>query len=155
MVEFKQTETKKQSYLYIERTCSLDPADIAANMGACFAGVQTFMAEHKVKPMGAPMAVYPHFDAHSLTFRAGFPVSQKNAKLANGDVGADVLPASNVLTFTHVGPYYTLRNSYAEMMGYMQLHGLHMGGATWESYKTDPETTPEDQNVTVVSTVLA
>ena len=154
MTDFTITETKRRPYLYVERTTSLDPAEIAYAMGECFSQVAAFMADKKIKPTGPAMAVYPHFDAHSMTFRAGFPVSQGKAKLAEDSVKAGAVPKTRAISFRFVGPYAGLRTAYGEMMGHMQLNGLHLGSPTWEVYEVGPDDTTPDRYETVVYAAL-
>lgn len=155
MTDFTITETKRRPYLYVERTTSLDPNEIGQAMGDCLGQVGAFMAANKIKPTGPAMAVYPHFDAHSMTFRAGFPVSAAKAKLAGDGVAADAVPKTRAISFRHVGPYDGLRAAYAEMMGHMQLNGLHLGSPTWEIYEVGPDDATPDRYETVVYAALA
>jgi len=149
MLEFEMTDVEEMPYLYEERSCSMDPSDISAAMGETFQSVYGFMSGKQIAP-GAALSVYTTYDPEKMTFRAGFSVSPDDAAKAGGAVKADATPAGRVLTFTHVGPYAELRNSYAKMMTYMESNGLQPSAPSWEIYVNDPATTPSDKLETKV-----
>jgi effector-binding domain-containing protein len=60
-----------------------------------------------------------------------------------------------VLTFTHLGPYAGLRDSYGAMMGYLEENKLEMRAPTWEVYVNDPKEVPEEELRTDVFVSLA
>ncbi|MEM9617439.1 MAG: GyrI-like domain-containing protein [Pseudomonadota bacterium] len=155
MTEYKMVDVDETSYLFQERTCSMDPQDISATMGEVFQNVFAFVADRKIKSAHRPMSVYSTYDPQKMTFRAGFGVSADDASKADGDVKAATLPAGQVLHFTHVGPYAKLRDSYGEMMKYLEEKNLTVGAPTWEVYVDDPQTTPEEKLRTEVYVSLA
>ena len=155
MTEYKMVDVEKTPYLYQERTCSMDPQDISAAMGEVFQNVWAFIAEKKITPAGGPLSVYSTYDPQKMTFRSGFAVSADDAAKADGAVKAGTLPAGEVLHFTHVGPYAKLRDSYGEMMKYLEEKNLTVGAPTWEIYVDDPQTTPEEKLRTEIYVTLA
>lgn len=155
MLEFNQVDVEETPYLYEERTCSMDPGDISKTMGEAFHKVMMFMSENGIQTTGKVMAVYYAYDPQKMTFRAGFSVSPEDAAKAAGDIKADATPAGNALSFTHVGPYATLRDSYGKMMQHVEENGLALAAPTWEVYVNDPRTTPEEALRTDVFSALA
>lgn len=155
MLKFELTEVEETPYLYEERTCGMDPSDISAAMGEAFGTVMRFMGANGIEPAGAPMAVYYTYDPSKMTFRAGFAVSADDLEKAEAAVKGAVTPAGEALTFTHVGPYAELRNSYGVMMKHMEQNNLQLGAPTWEVYLNDPATTAEEQLETAVFVSLA
>lgn len=149
MLKFEMTDVDEMPYLYEERSCSMDPSDISAAMGETFQSVIGFMGGKQIAP-GAALSVYTTYDPETMTFRAGFSVSPDDAAKAEGAVKAATTPAGRVLTFTHVGPYAELRNSYAKMMTYMDSNGMKPAAPSWEIYVNDPATTPSDKLETKV-----
>jgi effector-binding domain-containing protein len=155
MPDFKIIEVEERPYLYVDRTCSMDPAEISRTMGDAFSHVFGFMGERKIKPAEPPISVYYTYDPETIAFRAGFLVSKQDARKAAGDVKAGVTPAGRVVHFVHTGPYSTLRASYGEMMSWLEKEGLKLGVPTWEVYIDDPDRTPEDKLRTEVFVALA
>ena len=157
MLNIDMVEVHEAPYLYVERTCSMNPQDISRSMGMAFGTVASMLARKGIREVGRPLSVYYTHDEGSMTFRAGFLVSDEGASAAEGEVQAGVLPAGNVLNFVHYGPYSTLRVSYAEMMRHLDEKGLAVGAPTWEIYLNDPESVPAanletDCYVTVAAT---
>lgn len=154
MLTFELTDVEETPYLYEERSCSMDPSDIGAAMGDAFHSVMRFL-DGKGIAAGEVLSVYYTYDPDKMTFRAGFSVSPEDAAKAEGAVKAAATPAGRVLTFTHVGPYSGLRESYAAMMAHMEANGLKIGAPTWEVYVNDPATTPPEKLETKVFVSLA
>lgn len=145
MLSFKLTDVEAAPYLYEERSCSMDPDDISATMQKAFGSVMHFLKSHNIEPSGRPLSVYYTYDPNEMTFRAGCFVPEEDAAKAEGDIQSDSTPAGKVLTFTHMGPYAGLRNSYGEMMTYLEKNGLKVGAPTWEVYVNDPSVVPEEE----------
>jgi effector-binding domain-containing protein len=72
-------------------------------------------------------------------FRAAFLVSPEDAAKAEGDVKADVRPASKVLNFICLGRYPTLRGSHDVMINYLEANAMTFGAPTWAIYLNDPD----------------
>ena len=155
MTDYRMIEVEETSYLYNERSCSMDPSDISQNMGIAFQTVLDFIAKHGIAEVGKPLSVYYTHDEKTMTFQAGFIVSADDAAKAKGEVKAGVLPAGKVLNYIHRGPYAKLRVSYGEMMQYLEDNGLAVAAPTWEVYLNEPDTVPEDQLETDIYVTLA
>ena len=145
MLEFKQIDVQETPYLYEERTCSMDPADVGKTMGEAFHNVLAFLNANQIETTGQALSVYYTYDPEVMTFRAGFSVSEDDLAKAKGTVRADKTPAGKVLTFTHVGPYTGLRDSYGKLMEYIAANGLNLGAPTWEVYVNSPEEVDESE----------
>lgn len=155
MLKFELIEVEELPYLYEEGSCGMDPSDISRAMGEAFQGVMGFLGAKQIAPAGEALSVYYTYDPAKMTFRSGFSVSAEDLGKAEGAVKADVTPAGEVLTFTHVGPYSRLRDSYGEMMKYLERNNLQIGAPTWEVYLNNPDTIPEEQLETKVFVSLA
>ncbi|SEW05906.1 effector-binding domain-containing protein [Cognatiyoonia koreensis] len=139
MTRYQMVECKEQSYLYNERSCSMDPADISKNMGVAFQAVGDLIASKGITSATKPLSVYYGYDPQIMTFRAGFLVSAAETAKAEGDVKADVLPAGQMLNYIHKGPYAMLRVSYDAAMKYISENGMTVGAPTWEIYLNEPD----------------
>ena len=155
MPEFSTAEVTETPYLYVERSCSMDPADISAVMGAAFQDVYAHMQANGIAPAGPALAVYYTYDPEKMTFRAGFVVAPDTPRPTEGDVRGDVTPAGSVIRCTHIGPYATLRDDYAAMMGWAEENGHTIGAPAWELYMNDPSEVPEAEWHTEIHVSLA
>lgn len=154
MPEFKLTEVAETPYLYVEKSCSMDPGDISNAMGASFAEVWDFMQANGIAPAGGALAVYYSYDPERMDFRAGFIVRREEMARAAGNIKADVTPAGQALHFVHQGSYATLRDDYAAMMQHVSGIGREVGAPTWEIYPNDPGQVPEAELLTEVYSML-
>lgn len=154
-MEFTTRDVAAMPYLYAEGSAPMDPAAVSAAMGEVFAKVMGFMTEHGIAPAGPPVAVYYDYDPAMMTFRAGLLVAEADMAKAAGEIKADATPAGAALTFTHVGPYAHLSQSYEAMMAHVAKEGLTLGAPTWEVYVDDPGETPEAELRTEVFSHLA
>lgn len=148
MTDFTVIETTESPYLYVERSASMDPAEIGPAMGSAFGEVWAFMQKHGVAPAGPALAVYTSYAPDKMDFRAGFFIAPEDMAAAESPVMADVTPAGRAVKGTHHGSYATIRDSYGEMHAFTTAEGLDFIAPTWEVYLNDPSTTPEDQLLT-------
>lgn len=150
-MNYKTVELDEQPYLYVAGTAPMDPAAISGAMGQAFATLMAFISAHRVTPLGPPMAVYHDYDPKEMRFRAAMPVVSGDLDKAEGEVGADKLPAGRATHFTHTGPYAELGAAYEAA----EKSGVRLGIPTWEVYVNDPAETPEAELRTEVYSVLA
>ena len=52
-------------------------------------------------------------------------------------------PSRRAVVGTHIGPYDTLSESYAELMPWLELEAMELGESMFEFYDSPPETDPE------------
>ena len=147
MAEYRMVDVEEQPYLYCEGRCSMDPNDISKHMGIAFQTVGELIAKKGIKSATMPLSVYCDYDEQIMSFRAGFLVSAEDAKRAGGDVKSAVLPAGKVLNFIHRGPYAKLRESYGEMMQYLEDNGMTVGAPSWEVYLNEPGTVATEEDL--------
>lgn len=147
MLDVKIVDVEAFPMLYQERSCSMDPGDISSNMGSAFGAVAEFAAQQQVASLGRALSVYRDYDPDKMNFQAGFFVSADDAAKASGATHAGHLPAGRALNTIHRGPYAKLRDTYAELMSYMEKEGLGMGGVSWEVYLNDPSTVASEEDL--------
>lgn len=148
MTEFKIVEVEAMPYLYVERTCSMTPEEIATAMGSAFGEVWAFMEKHGVPPAGGALSVYYDYSPDSMAFRAGFTIREKDMGAADGTVKADVTPAGRVVHGVHKGPYSGLQDTYGRMAKFVKAEGVTFKAPTWEVYQNSPDQVPEEQLLT-------
>ncbi len=133
----------EQHYIYVDRECGFDPKGIGDAMTSGFGEVFGFAQGKGIAPLAMPMSVYMEMPGDKLRFRAGVLVSADDAGKAEGAVKSAVMPAGDVLTATHVGPYASLNQSHKALWDYAESHGLPKAMPVWEIYVDDPTQTPE------------
>jgi effector-binding domain-containing protein len=135
----------EQHYLYVDRAASLTaPAEIGEAMASGFGEVFGFVARKGVTPLAMPMSLYIEMPSGAqMAFRAGVLVSADDAKKAEGEVKAATIPAGDVFTTTHVGPYASLNQTHKALWDHMSAQGAAKAMPVWEIYVDDPQKTPE------------
>ncbi|MEM9387684.1 MAG: GyrI-like domain-containing protein [Pseudomonadota bacterium] len=129
---------QEQHYLYVDRQCEYGPK-IGEAMGSAFGEVFTFNAQHGIAPISMPMTVYLEMDPRILRFRSGFLVTAEDAAKASGNVNAATLPAGDVMTTIHVGPYDCMNETHKALWQLMEAEGIACAMPIWEIYVDDPE----------------
>jgi AraC family transcriptional regulator len=153
MPEFTLTRVAPRTYLYVEGRATMDPGAISEAMGRAFEAVMDFRsARHRHRRPAALglLRLQPRRDR--LPRRHVRLRGRREGRSGRGEGGAD--PGGEVLHFTHVGSYATLRDDYGLMMEHVAARGLSLGAPTWEVYVDDPETTPEHRLRTEVYVTL-
>lgn len=135
----------EQHYLYVDREASFsEPNAIAGAMQSGFGEVFGFTQGAGVQPLTMPSSIYVEMpDGDKMRFRAAVFVKPEDAAKAEGNVLAGVIPACDVLTATHVGPYANLNQSHKALWDYAEKEGLSKVMPVWEIYVDDPTTKPE------------
>ena len=90
---------------------------------------------------GPPFGFYPRMPTDTVEVVVGFPVASRLT--ADGDVTSFELPGGRVVTGMHAGPYERLEASYRELTEWAASRGHALAGHMWESYLTDPRTSPD------------
>ncbi len=154
MPDFELIEASETPYLFVTKSCSMDPNDISKNMGEAFQQVWGHMQAEGINPAGGALSVYYDYEPDKMTFRAGFSVARDDMSKAKGEVQADITPAGQVLHFVHKGPYSTLRDDYGLMMEHVTSIGREISAPTWEVYLNDPSQVSEDELLTEIFSAL-
>lgn len=94
-----------------------------------------------VTPAGPPVVRYYRFDDDALELDAGMPTAEPAP--ARGRVQPGTLPGGRAAVGEHVGPYDTLRETYAALETWMSDEGLTPSEGPWEVYLTDPGEVPD------------
>lgn len=145
MADYKIIEVSEKPYLYVTKSCSMDPEAISEAMGQAFHQVVAFMQDKAIALKGPPLSVYYTYDPNVMEFSSGIFVSAEDLEKAEGEIQAGKTPAGRVLTLMHVGPYRNLRQTYGEVMSYLKEQQLELTAPTWEVYIDDPGSTPEEK----------
>ena len=90
---------------------------------------------------GPPFGFYPRMPTDTVAVVVGFPVAAPVT--ADGEVSGFELPGGRVVSGMHVGPYEHLEVAYRELTEWAASHGHVLADHMWESYLTDPRTSPD------------
>lgn len=142
-MEIARKTLPEQHYLYVDRECAFDPKAIGEAMASGFGEVFGFTAANNITPLSMPMSLYTEMPSGKLRFRACALVSAADAARADGAIKAASIPAGDVLTATHVGPYAALNQSHKAIWDHADANGLAKIMPVWEIYIDDPTTKPE------------
>lgn len=120
-------------------------------LGAAYSQLTTHLAANSLATSLPPIAITHEYNEESQMwiFDAalivdGTPV----AGAPDSGIQAGNTYGGLVLRATHVGPYATSQGAYASLIAYRDVAGLVDNGNSWESYVSDPTTTPEAELVT-------
>ena len=133
--EFQTKQIDAQPILSIRTTATMDR--IGEVMGPLFGEVYGRIKQGGQEPSGMPFAIYHSMDGDAIDLECGMPIASPMEGV--GRVQAGELPAGTVAMVTHMGPYDTLRQTWAALTEW----SLQPAGAPWEVYVTDPDAEPD------------
>lgn len=137
-----QVEThhqQRQPYVAVRTTTPM--AAIGTSMGELFGRLYGWLGAHHETATGAPWARYLSVGPDEVEVEVAAPV--RTEAVGDGGVSSGVLPACEVATTLHVGPYDHLEDAYAAVSTWLQAHGRQPSGAMWEVYLNGPDTEPD------------
>ena len=145
-MSIQRTALPEQHYIYVEREASYDGAEIAEAMGSGFGEVYMFTEQEGIERLSMPAAIYMDMPAgNKMTFRTAIFVSATDAARCKGNVKAATIPAGDVMTTTHTGPYATMNQSHQALWQHMEANSIPAAMPVWEIYVDDPTTNPEGE----------
>lgn len=95
-------------------------------------------------PTSPPMVRYTTMNEDGTIEMDGGVITASAVEPA-GRIESGSLPAGEVATLVHVGPYETLGNSYTRLMEWLDANGRKQSGPYWEIYIDDPQQTPPEK----------
>lgn len=151
-IEIGITEVPSNTIAYVTGNSGPAPEEIAAAFAASYGRVVAFIAANGLQLSGAPMAITNYWDERGYGFDAGLPVSGNLLRGAGPDsqVRMGETYGGRVVRAVHVGPYTNLNETYAKIEAFMVAHKLEKNGRNWDSYVSDPGSTPQQELTTEV-----
>jgi len=147
------TQLEPTPILTAHGACPPQPAAIGKALGGAFGKVAEFMSKNGIEQAGAPLSISRKWDPSGYEFDAGFPykgtVSAKAAEKHGLHIGTT--PKIRVIQGEHIGPASKITGTYTKIAAFMVAHGFTPAGDPWESYVSDPSTTPRDKLLTLIS----
>ncbi|MDO8307541.1 MAG: GyrI-like domain-containing protein [Actinomycetota bacterium] len=110
--------------------------EIGAFIGDAFTRTLAGLTGEGLAPTGPPFALYS-FPHDGIDLAAGFPCPP--GARGGDEVALIMLPAGQVATTMHVGPYADVAGAYNAITSWMSANGMVATGASWESYLDGPE----------------
>lgn len=137
---------------YLPTTSRPEPAAISEAMGKAYFEILTFIDERGLQEAGAPMSITRTFSGSELVFDSAIPV--RGVTETTSTDGAAVKLGKTyggpAIRVRHVGSYRDLSVTHRKITAYLAALGIERNGAAWESYVSDPSTTPETELLTYV-----
>lgn len=96
-------------------------------------------------PEGPPFTRYlsePDGSAGGMDYEAGVTLLEP-APVGHGRAMPAELPGGALAVAWHVGPYDTISETYAALMGWIGEQGRTVAGPMWEVYWTNPDDEPD------------
>ena len=123
----------------VSRGASATPA-----LQASYAKIRAFIAAHKLKAAGPPIAINKDFDTvkHIWKYRAGIPLAEAPAipPAASDGIVLAKSYGGTAVRFVHPGDPNQAEATYGKIAQWMQSKSLTASGPSWEEYVSDPQT---------------
>jgi AraC family transcriptional regulator len=129
--------------LVIRRKCTA--SEIAQTLGECLPRVFAWAQQNGVPFAGPPFTRYLPSGPGLLSIEAGMPIATPS-KGDGGDIVAAELPGGSAAVAIHEGNYDTLAETHVAVERWIDAERLERAGAPWESYVTDPGSTPDPKD---------
>ena len=114
--------------------------EIGNTIGELLGRVMPVAAPHMAGPI---LSRWHTWEADGAEMEVAVPV---RAPLdSQGDIQASILPAGPAAVVLHVGPYDTLKDSWAALTAWMAETGTVGRAAPWEEYLDDQGVVPQDE----------
>ena len=134
-------------HLAVKKFSVASTAEMASHMGQAFGAVAQYATERGIALEGPAIGHYTR-TGDGFDVAAGFVVSQPI--VSEGDIVGMDLPAVEVATTTHIGPYEGLTTAYQALADWAGRNGRLLDErVAWEEYWSGPEV-PEPEHRTVV-----
>jgi len=129
----------KQSVMSIRAQCHV--AELGAVLAEILPEVWRYLRKNGVSPSGPPFTRYHGFDSDKVDIEGGLPVASPLP--GEGRIVAGLLPAGDVATTIHLGPYDKLPEAHDALHTWLSEHRKNSAGPQWEVYWTDPGLEPD------------
>jgi effector-binding domain-containing protein len=121
---------------------------LSEHFGRVFCAIPQYLDELKEIAAGPPFAMYHNMDMNDLDVEAGFPVAR--ALPTRGEIQANTLPAGEIATCVHVGPYDQVERTYKALLSFIGEQGRVPASPPYEFYLNGPADTPAEKLLTKV-----
>jgi len=120
--------------------------------GKIYGEIAKWLGEKRLKITGPPFGWFydnpEEVEAHKLRSEVGFPF--KGEAKPEGNIKIKEIPAQEVLSIVHKGPYREVGPSYAALFQYAREKGYVPQGCPMEIYLNDPAKVRENELLTEI-----
>jgi len=112
-------------------------AQLPVSIGAMYRELFGYLGARQIQPLGMPYAEYFEVGEKGVDVECGVavpPGTQGEERIV-----ARVIPGARTLCAMHVGPYETMRNTYAKIDAWIREKGYAYAGSPREVYHADPQ----------------
>lgn len=121
-------------------------------LGSIYGEIAEIVTGKGLSFTGMPFVLYYNMDMENLDIEAGFPVGGKLEEV--GRVKPSKLPAGEMATALHTGPYDSLEKTYTALSAFVQEKGREMEDFMWEEYLNSPEEVKPEELQTRIFFIL-
>lgn len=143
-------KVSEQAYVGQRRSTSMDGIGNAIENGLVLTSKALEAAGSS--SAGAPFVLYESMDMKESRCIAVVALPTETSVGVSGDFVSRVRASGETLKFTHTGAYRHLGNAWHQAMGEMKARKLKAAAKAppFEIYLTDPDSTPEAENITEI-----
>lgn len=137
---------------YLRTTSRPDSTAISAAMSDAYFQILKFIDAQRLEVAGSPLSITRTYSGAELVFDAAIPVRGVNESVPRNGAAVKIghTYEGPVIRVKHVGSYQALPRTHRKISAFLAAHGIERGGASWESYASDPGEVPEDELLTYV-----
>jgi effector-binding domain-containing protein len=129
----------EQPVVSIRTQCHV--AELGAILAEILPEVWRYVRNNGVNPSGPPFTRYHGFSEDRVDIEGGLPIATPLP--GEGRITAGLLPAGEVATTVHVGPYDKLPHAHDALHEWITANKRTSAGPQWEVYLSDPGLEPD------------
>ncbi len=114
--------------------------DLPEVIGKSYKEIAEYINTVGAQYTGAPFVIYYNMDMNDLDIEIGFPVDKQYD--GHNSIKSSEVPGGKVFKVTHIGPYSDLKQTYEQIIAYINENKIETAGYVCESYPNDPAVTP-------------
>jgi effector-binding domain-containing protein len=134
-VKIEKMTVPARPVLSVRKTTSVE--NLPAELGRAYQAIMFYLQELGEHPIDEPFAIYYNMDMQALDMEMGFPVASELP--GRGEIQSNIIPAGEIVSAVHQGPYENLAATYEAMTAWMQENHCQPSGIVTEFYINDPE----------------
>ena len=156
-LDVQRVDVAPETLACVNGTAATDDDAIAAALASAYGQLGAFMSRARLAQAGPPLAITTSWNETSWTYDACIPIDRMPSRpQATGEtVQVRRSYAGPALHVRHTGPYTGLKETWSKIEAYVMVRQVEAGGHPWESFVSDPGSTPESELVTEIFWPLA